>query len=40
LEKIEHARERLPNRAKLVGNIEAIQAPYQRPDADTDPWDS
>lgn len=36
---IEYARERLPNRASLLGNIEVVRAPYQRPDADPDHGD-
>jgi Zn-dependent peptidase ImmA (M78 family) len=36
---IERARERLPNRASRLGHLEAIRAPYQRPDADSDHGD-
>lgn len=36
---IERGRERLPNRANRLGYLEAIRAPYQRPDADADRGD-
>jgi hypothetical protein len=34
-----YGRESLPNRAKAIGNIEAVRAPYQRPAADADHGD-
>lgn len=36
---VEHARERLPNRAGQIGDLEAIRAPYQRSGADGDHGD-